>query len=62
MKRESRIVYICQLLGIFIGISLLTGFNHWKVGYWQILFGVLAGWFIGALIYVFFASKETDTD
>lgn len=61
-RRESRIIYICQVLGALIGVFGLTALNRWKVGYWQVLLGFLLGWFIGAFIYVQFAAKGTDTE
>jgi len=61
-RRESRIIYICQLLGALLGIFVLTALNRWRIGYWQVLLGVFAGWFIGAFIYVRFAAKEKETD
>jgi hypothetical protein len=61
-RRESRTIYLCQLLGISAGIFLFTVFNHWRIGYEQCLLGVFVGWFIGAIIYVKFAAEETDTE
>lgn len=48
-------------MGISIGIFLFAGFNHWRIGYEQLLWGIFAGWFIGAVIYLKLAAKEADT-
>lgn len=61
-RRESRIIYICQGLGVLVGVFVCTALNRWRMGYWQVLLGVFAGWFIGAFIYVRFAAKETDAE
>lgn len=61
-RSESRIIYICQLLRILLGIFLFAGFNHWKIGLSQWLWGIVAGWFIGAFIYVKLAARETGTE
>lgn len=61
-RRESRIIYICQVLGALIGVFVFTALNRWKVGFWQVLLGFFVGWFIGAFIYVQFAAKGADTE
>ncbi len=61
-RRESRIIYICQVLGALIGVFLFTALNRSRIGYWQVLLGVFTGWFMGAFIYVRFAAKQTDAE